>query len=136
MSYAIVEPTPEKELTPKMDANIKQKWLDALRSGKYAQAQERLHTEDGFCCLGVLCEVYIKEHGLDRSLMWEEGTGLDEGEMFIFGSSTYLPKQVMNWANVPRAGQIVTADKMIDLADLNDGGVPFDQIADLIEEYL
>lgn len=138
MSYAIVGTTEpaDTKVTPKMNAEIKQKWLDALRSGKYSQAQERLHTEEGFCCLGVLCEVYIKEHGLDRSLMWEPGTGIDEDELFIFGSSTYLPTEVTNWAKVPRTGQIRTPEKMIDLADLNDGGTTFQEIADLIEEYL
>lgn len=50
-----------------MDEKLKNKWIKALRSGKYKQVQENLkgevYTEDGeslgvgFCCLGVLCEV-------------------------------------------------------------------------------
>jgi hypothetical protein len=40
-----------------MDAEIKRKWVEALRSGKYAQAQGVVREENSFCCLGVLCDV-------------------------------------------------------------------------------
>jgi hypothetical protein len=43
-----------------MEAELKKKWVDALRSGKYPQGQRHLRTagaEAKFCCLGVLCEV-------------------------------------------------------------------------------
>lgn len=29
------------------------KWIEALRSGKYKQANGYLQTKDGYCCLGV-----------------------------------------------------------------------------------
>lgn len=40
-----------------MDPNIKQKWIEALRSGKYQQARRALRDGDRYCCLGVLCDV-------------------------------------------------------------------------------
>lgn len=41
-----------------MDSELKQKWVDALRSGDYEQGQEQLQTPDGkYCCLGVLCDI-------------------------------------------------------------------------------
>lgn len=41
-----------------MNADIKSKWLEALRSGKYRQGRRRLRTEDGYYCgLGVLCDI-------------------------------------------------------------------------------
>jgi hypothetical protein len=36
---------------------ILDKWLTALESGDYKQGHGRLRTDQGFCCLGVLCEV-------------------------------------------------------------------------------
>lgn len=39
-----------------------QKWINALRSGEYAQG--RTHLQDGgntFCCLGVACKIFIPE---------------------------------------------------------------------------
>lgn len=35
-------------------------WLNALRSGEYKQAQNRLRVNDSFCCLGVACDLYDK----------------------------------------------------------------------------
>ena len=44
-----------------MTPELKQKWVDALRSGKYRQGREYLHrkrdSEDTYCCLGVLHDV-------------------------------------------------------------------------------
>lgn len=35
----------------------KAKWVAALKSGNFPQAGGALKTDEGFCCLGVLCEV-------------------------------------------------------------------------------
>jgi hypothetical protein len=40
-----------------MNAELKQKWVTALRSGEYKQAQKRLKVGDAYCCLGVLCHI-------------------------------------------------------------------------------
>lgn len=40
-----------------MDAQLKAKWIAALRSGKYQQTTHYLKDDDGFCCLGVLCDI-------------------------------------------------------------------------------
>lgn len=34
------------------------KWIEALESGKYKQAQYYLQRQGGFCCLGVACDIY------------------------------------------------------------------------------
>jgi len=56
----------------KFTQEIKDKWLEALKSGKYIQGTGRLRSEDKtkHCCLGVLCEVRgfkIKKDGLHNS---------------------------------------------------------------------
>ena len=45
-----------------MNDNMK-KVLVALRSGLYEQTVEALQDETGFCCLGVMCEIWEKETG-------------------------------------------------------------------------
>lgn len=41
-----------------MKTDIKEKWVAALRSGKYLQGRLALRSpEGGYCCLGVLCRV-------------------------------------------------------------------------------
>jgi hypothetical protein len=39
--------------------SLKDKWVAALRSGKYEQGRGALN-HNGFCCLGVLCEVAVE----------------------------------------------------------------------------
>lgn len=42
----------------KLKKKIKEKWLNALRSGAYKQSREMLRRKGGgFCCLGVLCDI-------------------------------------------------------------------------------
>lgn len=35
-----------------------QRWLDALESDEYPQGKNALNTGNGFCCLGVACEIF------------------------------------------------------------------------------
>lgn len=39
-----------------------QKWADALRSGKFKQTTGCLQDSNGYCCLGVACEIFIPEN--------------------------------------------------------------------------
>jgi hypothetical protein len=59
-----------------VDPEIKAKWVEALRSGRYQQATGKLMTEEGYCCLGVLCEVA----GLPIALDGFNVVGADLGE--------------------------------------------------------
>ena len=51
-------------------------WAEALESGEYEQATQWLQSGNGFCCLGVACEV-AEEHGI--KVIREEGTGDIDG---------------------------------------------------------
>lgn len=50
---------------PKMNPEVKTRWLEALRSGKFKQGLKSLFSpasstdvgEGSYCCLGVLCEI-------------------------------------------------------------------------------
>lgn len=72
-----------------MDANLKKKWLDALRSGEYEQGSDQLvmtfmDGQDKFCCLGVLADIMgdveregdwfkFPTEGLDMdSILWDD----------------------------------------------------------------
>lgn len=58
-----------------MDKELKDKWIAALRSGEYKQIQRRLKSSEGFCCLGVLCEIVGKDQNYIevRSLLGSAG---------------------------------------------------------------
>lgn len=40
-----------------MKKSVAMKWVRALRSGKYNQTQGTLRNSQGYCCLGVLCDI-------------------------------------------------------------------------------
>lgn len=55
---------------------LQKEWLKALRSGKYKQGRGWLRdAEDGFCCLGVMCELAgytpIKRYAASRAYEYE-----------------------------------------------------------------
>lgn len=81
-----------------MKARVKQQWLRALRSGRYKQGQNRLRTnKDGFCCLGVLCDVYNK--GLKRS-QWRQTVDFKEWAFGKAMEESSLPPAVQRWAGL------------------------------------
>ena len=110
-----------------MNEQVKEKWLSSLRSGDYQQTKSCLHKEDGFCCLGVLCDLYGKEHNVEWDLVE------DENYYRFQGRQTHLPSSVKEWAGVEDCNPYIC--NRYSLAQLNDGGSTFKQIADLIEEH-
>lgn len=116
-----------------MNADIKAKWLEALRSGKYAQGRKYLRriNDDGdrFCCLGVLCDI-IKPSGWGNTAM-------------IYGSSEKIIAYTagdMSAQGVPPTSFLdeIGLDSGIarDLARMNDRGDDFEVIAKAIERDL
>lgn len=111
-----------------MKTEIKALWIEALVSGGYKQAKGSLRTEDGYCCLGVLCDLHSKAN-TDNSWC---ATGY-ASEYRYMGFSTALPQAVMNWAGVDDQDPTVGGAM---LSNLNDGGTSFAQIAALINANL
>lgn len=135
-----------------MNAEIKKKWIDALRSGEYKQGKSFLQKHNLFCCLGVLCDLHSKEN--DEGFWQEAQPGETSGGLFyglfiddkkelkysIHVSSSSLPPVVIDWANKGIPANIVI-DKIgeingnyIALTQLNDSGKSFAEIANIIEE--
>lgn len=109
-----------------MNAEIKQKWLTALRSGDYLQGSNRLRLGDKFCCLGVLCDLHAKE----TNTAWGfAGFNNDEYD----GASHTLPKSVRDWAGLGTCSGVRPDENAPSLTEINDNGTPFSKIADLIE---
>jgi hypothetical protein len=72
----------------KLPADIKAKWLEALRSGRYEQGRGHLRTsDDKFCCLGVLLDI------IDPT-KWSMGRGRGEIVYKWDGSIGTLPEEV------------------------------------------
>lgn len=112
-----------------MKKDIMDRWVIALRSGKFEQAQHRLQTFLGNCCLGVLCSLAsmegvceLKEDGDSYNYKFDED--LEK-----------LPKSVQRWAGINSELGIIPSLET-NLASLNDrDNLNFNQIADIIEKH-
>lgn len=108
--------------------------VEALRSAEYRQIKDKLGSTNGYCCLGVACEVAI-QNGLEI-----ESRTID-GEYFYDGESCTLPNSVRRWYefdNVNPDIYIDSEDNQIPATTANDDrGLDFQQIADGFEkQYL
>ena len=108
-----------------MREEIKQRWVTALRSGKYKQTSGFLRTVDGYCCLGVLCDLH-NHNGMN----WKGGPDEDRMTWSYYTEEGTLPKEVMDWAQLTNHNPEIKGDA---LAEINDSGRSFAEIADLIE---
>lgn len=113
-----------------MNPDIKAQWTAALRSGEYKQGQGGLRNpqDDTFCCLGVLCDLAVKAEvdvEVEGGVNW---VGYD-------GFSGLLPNSVQEWAGLDTCDpELAWSFGYWDEAStLNDSGVPFTQIADLVD---
>ena len=75
-----------------MKKTIAYKWADALESGDYPQAVGALRTKEGFCCLGVLCNLHAQAY---------PATAARELHPHIYmGQTGELPGPVVEWAGM------------------------------------
>lgn len=138
-----------------MNPEIKGRWLEALRSGDYPQTRRRLADDNGYCCLGVLCEIAVEDGIVTKGTA---GGSLDDGIVYTSATDSadyefsVLPVAVFEWAGMtepnPRmdltledipehARDIALEGPRYSLADLNDNlRMDFSEIADVIEKQL
>lgn len=131
-----------------MKHDIALKWAEALESGKYAQAREgSLRIDDGYCVLGVLCDLHALEHGYTWDQRRKVNTYEDGTPFFgipYLGETTGLPQEVKEWAGIISGyncsiefEDIVNddGDEPGDLSTLNDlFDYNFKQLAEIIRE--
>jgi hypothetical protein len=111
--------------------HVAKKWVAALRSGKYDQTRRVLSNSEGYCCLGVLCDIAPKAVG-----KWVESTDINKSRNFVSTTkdqSVARPTtKVVEWAGLKN--RLGKHDGMKScLATMNDNGASFTVIADIIE---
>jgi hypothetical protein len=95
-------------------------WIEALRSEKYEQTKYYLKNDEGFCCLGVACDISnISEWIID-------GDGLPS----YMGLTNYLSIEMKNWLGISEYDVSI-------LAIMNDKeNQSFNEIASFIEKNI
>jgi len=106
-----------------MKKEIAELWITALKSDEYKQTRGTLKDEKGYCCLGVLCDLYLKE----KDTLWEDLVSL---------RAKYLPKEVREWSGVQSSAGKISDDKAVKcLSYENDSGLTFVEISAIIKLY-
>lgn len=102
---------------------LKQIWVDALRSGDYKQTKGTLHNLDdgGFCCIGVACVVW--------GIATPEKIGVIP---YVYGVDEGISEYYSLWRSVHTSLKTVQPI----LTGMNDKGYAFTEIAKFIEEKL
>ena len=123
-----------------MKESITKQWIQMLRSGKFTQTKrylarkEKNNQDYSYCCLGVLCELMIKETG-KKSLKIRE---IDQHKEYgIENVSGVLPKEVKEWSGIKNAAvnYLNSENKPLSLVRDNDSGKSFKQIANIIKHH-
>lgn len=96
------------------------RWAKALDSGKYPQGLHELKSKDGeYCCLGVLCEISkLKTTWIGNNVP----SIFQLGDLDLATSQGFLPFKDRN-------------GNTVSLVALNDDGLNFPQIADVIRHF-
>lgn len=119
-----------------MNPQVRAMWTAALRSGEYTQGVGGLRNNaDEFCCLGVLCDLAVKNGA------YVTVTADDEMNGFTYGGEIgFLPSLVREWAGLSERDPVLVPaednpehDGDLHAAQLNDEGKTFAEIADLID---
>lgn len=103
-----------------MKSEFKKSWVATLRSGNYRQGRSYLRDEDNSCCcLGVLCDI-------TRPTLWRQ---FDGTRVWTIESHSDFPSPglLREWG--------LSVDQAHHLANMNDTGKSFAEIADFIEKH-
>lgn len=108
-----------------MQPELKQKWIEALRSGKYKQGVGVLRSAtDKFCCLGVLCD--ITDNNSWKLNSYAGYYYFKDRGYYLYGSLNY--DQVKDFGLYTR--------QISELVKMNDTGSTFQEISEYIEKNL
>lgn len=120
-----------------MRQDIAELWAQAVESGNYRQTSGRLHTDEGYCCLGVLCELAVASGlGIRVERIAE---GFHAGSYAYANNNVVLPYEVQEWAGMKDPQGTYDYDSTLGfcvqaLSSDNDRGVTFPEIAATIRK--
>jgi len=111
------------------ELNDIRKWVKALRSGDYTQTRSCLQDDQGFCCLGVACDMFIddskKEYKQYKYLRYDLPSEQSNAPDWLKNIEDY------DFPSMKNTSACTT------IPEINDSGRTFNEIADLIEnEFL
>lgn len=94
-------------------------WIDAMESGGFSSSKARLRTSEGFCPLGILCE-------LSGVAEWEESETKDDITYYKYcDEDKYLPSEVADWVGLKDKEKRYMPHTVM---AMHDQGVPMNEV--------
>lgn len=117
-----------------MNPELKQKWIEALESGKYKKGKAKLRRVDGsYCCLGVLCEVANPD--ADPKALWRPiAENSDAACAYYHASQLAATEYIPNDDAAKWFGDSLGEDTQESLARINDNNEDFKQVIKYIKD--
>ncbi len=106
--------------TQKLPPELKAQWTAALRSGTYKQGRAELFRNDSYCCLGVFSHI--------QGRLTADGADGENGNTILLDH--FNPFRWLCEAGIAKSDDLSVS---IEVATLNDRGLTFEQIADIID---
>lgn len=115
-----------------MKPEYKARWAAALRSGQYKQTTQTLASKGCFCALGVACDLFAKEAGVEVKV---KATGQSyDGSLASLPLKLQEYLELNGWGGFKEPIRIKDRDRY-DVVALNDEAkLTFPEIADIIEK--
>lgn len=111
-----------------------EKWVAALESGEYQQTAGVLRDANGFCCLGVACDLAVK-----AGVPVKVTPPRDSADCWYYNDiDGVLPKAVQGWLGLKEdIGEYRSDDsgRALSLSAVNDSGASFAEIAQTIRTH-
>lgn len=121
---------------PLLPLEVKEQWVNALKSGEYEQGNNHLCYSNKYCCLGVLCEITNEPKEVNFNVViYNNSTNLYSSLNKYFKILSYSGS--FNGFKVSYADASSRIIYCNNLTQINDGtSATFSEIADLINEIL
>ena len=111
-----------------MNPIIKDMWVKALKSGEFKQGTEFLERDGKYCALGILSLLSLVEGQCTYNQV--DGLGRFDNKRYTLSYNT------LTWAGMDLENfkaEVIYEGELTSIADLNDRGLSFQKLAQIIE---
>lgn len=111
-----------------MDRKVKETWIKALKSGEFKQGKGYLESDGKYCALGILSLLSLVEGQCTYNQV--DGLGRFDNKRYTLSYNT------LTWAGMDLEdfkADVLFEGESTSIADLNDRGLSFQKLAQIIE---
>lgn len=125
------------QVTRKLVPSVKKLWIEKLRSDEYEQGTHCLRYNGKYCCLGVLSDLAVKAGVVeDVKAFGDHIDAINQYPLDTVATWAFGVEVTNKYTDRPSEPWEVDIGTVANLGRLNDSGLSFRELADIIEEKL